>query len=50
MKARLLIDGQWVDGGPSLEVHNKYTEQVMGAVATAKAGWGAKASGMRWTI
>ena len=36
MEAKLLIDGQWVGGGPVLEVRNKYTEQVIGAVATAR--------------
>ncbi len=36
MEAKLLIDGQWVAGGPLLEVCNKYTGQVMGAVATAR--------------
>jgi acyl-CoA reductase-like NAD-dependent aldehyde dehydrogenase len=36
MEARLLIDGQWVNGGPLLEVRNKYTEQIIGAVATAR--------------
>lgn len=36
MEAKLLIDGQWVDGGPLLEIHNKYTGQAIGAVATAR--------------
>ena len=36
MEARLLIDGQWVAGGPLLEVRNKYTGQALGAVATAR--------------
>jgi len=36
MEAKLLIDGQWVDGGPLLEVRNKYTGQALGAVATAR--------------
>jgi len=36
MEAKLLIDGQWVDGGPLLEIRNKYTGQAIGAVATAR--------------
>src|SRR5512135_54639 len=36
MEAKLLIDGRWVDGGPLLEVRNKYTGQAMGAVSTAR--------------
>ncbi|MFN8598030.1 MAG: aldehyde dehydrogenase family protein [Anaerolineae bacterium] len=36
MEAKLLIDGQWVAGGALLEVRNKYTEQVIGAVSTAR--------------
>ena len=36
MEAKLLIDGQWVEGGPLLEVRNKYTGQALGAVATAR--------------
>ena len=36
MEAKLLIDGQWVAGGTPLEVRNKYTGQVIGAVATAR--------------
>jgi acyl-CoA reductase-like NAD-dependent aldehyde dehydrogenase len=36
MEAKLLIDGQWVDGGPLLEIRNKYTGQVVGVVATAR--------------
>jgi acyl-CoA reductase-like NAD-dependent aldehyde dehydrogenase len=33
---KLLIDGQWVEGGPLLEVTNKYTGEVIGAVPTAR--------------
>ncbi len=36
MKNKLLIDGQWVDGGPLLEVKNKYTGQVIEALPTAR--------------
>ncbi len=36
MKAKLLIDGQWVDGGALLDVKNKYTGAVIGAVPTAR--------------
>lgn len=33
---RLFIDGQWVDGGPLLEVTNKYSGEVIGALPTAR--------------
>ncbi len=33
---KLLIDGQWVEGGPLLEVTNKYTGEVIGAVPTSR--------------
>jgi len=36
MESRLFIDGQWVDGGPLLEVRNKYNGQVIGALPTAR--------------
>ncbi len=36
MEHRLFIDGQWTDGGPLLEVTNKYTGQVFGALPTAR--------------
>ena len=36
MEARLYIDGRWMDGGPLLEVTNKYTGQSIGAVTTAR--------------
>lgn len=34
--ARLFIDGQWVDGGSSLQVKNKYSGEVIGALPTAR--------------
>jgi len=36
MEYKLLIDGQWVNGGPLLEVRNKYNDKVVGAVPTAR--------------
>lgn len=36
MQYKLLIDGQWVDAGPALEVKNKYNGQVVGTVPTAR--------------
>ena len=36
MEYKLFIDGQWVAGGPALEVRNKYTGEVIGAVPTAR--------------
>jgi acyl-CoA reductase-like NAD-dependent aldehyde dehydrogenase len=36
MEYKLLIDGQWVDGGSVLEVKNKYTGEVIGAVPLAR--------------
>ncbi|MCC7189296.1 MAG: aldehyde dehydrogenase family protein [Anaerolineales bacterium] len=36
MEHKLLIDGQWVDGGPVAEVKNKYSGAVIGAVVTAR--------------
>ena len=36
MEQKLLIDGQWLGAGPLLEVTNKYTGQVIGAVPTAR--------------
>lgn len=36
MEYKLLIDGQWVDAGPALEVKNKYNGQVVGTVPTAR--------------
>ncbi len=36
MEYKLFIDGQWVDGGPLMEVTNKYTGTVIGALPTAR--------------
>src|SRR5215217_7946017 len=36
MDYRLLIDGQWVEAGPVLEVKNKYDGKVVGTVPTAR--------------
>ena len=36
MEYKLYIDGQWVTGGPALEVRNKYTDAVIGTVPTAR--------------
>src|SRR5215212_3138160 len=36
MEYKLLIDGQWVDAGPMLEVKNKYDGKVVGTVTTAR--------------
>jgi acyl-CoA reductase-like NAD-dependent aldehyde dehydrogenase len=36
MEARLFIDGRWVDGGPRLEVRNKYSGEVIGTLPTAR--------------
>jgi acyl-CoA reductase-like NAD-dependent aldehyde dehydrogenase len=33
---KLLIDGQWVDGGSTLEVKNKYNGETIGTVPTAR--------------
>jgi len=33
---RLLIDGRWVDGGPMIEVKNKYTQETIAALPTAR--------------
>ena len=37
MEYKLFINGQWVAGGPLLEVTNKYTGAVIGALPTARA-------------
>ncbi len=34
-EARLFIGGRWVDGGPPVEVRNKYTGEVIGTLPTA---------------
>ena len=36
MEYKLLIDGQWVDGGSALEVKNKYNGQLIGTLPTAR--------------
>src|SRR5579864_740925 len=36
MEYQLFIDGQWVPGGAALEVRNKYTDEVIGTVPTAR--------------
>lgn len=36
MEYKLLIDGQWVDAGPALEVKNKYNGAVVGVLPTAR--------------
>ncbi len=36
LEAKLFIDGRWVDGGPPVEVHNKYTGEVIGALPVAR--------------
>lgn len=36
MEYKLLIDGQWVDGGAVMEVKNKYNGQLVGVLPTAR--------------
>jgi len=36
MEYRLLIDGQWVAGGPAVEVKNKYSGETVGIVPSAR--------------
>ncbi|MGH2524917.1 MAG: aldehyde dehydrogenase family protein, partial [Anaerolineales bacterium] len=36
MKYKLFIGGQWVSGGPLMEVRNKYTSEVIGTLPTAR--------------
>jgi acyl-CoA reductase-like NAD-dependent aldehyde dehydrogenase len=36
MEYKLLIDGQWVGGGPQLEVKNKYNGETVGVLPTAR--------------
>ena len=36
MEYKLLIDGQWVGGGPALEVKNKYNGETIATVPTAR--------------
>jgi acyl-CoA reductase-like NAD-dependent aldehyde dehydrogenase len=33
---KLLIDGRWVDGGPLMEVKNKYNGRIVGTLPTAR--------------
>ena len=36
MEYKLLIDGQWVNAGPMMEVKNKYNGQTVAALSTAR--------------
>ena len=36
MEYKLLIDGQWVNAGPLMEVKNKYNGEVIAALPTAR--------------
>ncbi len=36
MEARLFVGGRWIDGGPPLEVRNKYSGEVMGTIPQAR--------------
>lgn len=36
MEYKLLIDGNWVDAGPVMEVKNKYDDKVVGTLPTAR--------------
>jgi acyl-CoA reductase-like NAD-dependent aldehyde dehydrogenase len=36
MEQKLLIDGQWMDAGPLMEVKNKYSGEVIGALPAAR--------------
>ena len=36
MEYKLLIDGQWVEGGPPLEVKNKYNGSIVGVLPSAR--------------
>ena len=36
MDYKLLIDGQWVDAGPLMEVKNKYDSKIVGILPTAR--------------
>ena len=36
LEAKLLIDGRWVDGGPPVEVRNKYSGEVIGTLPAAR--------------
>ena len=36
MELKLYIDGQWVDGGPAIEVHNKYSGELLATLPGAR--------------
>lgn len=36
MDYKLFIDGQWLDGGPRMEVKNKYNGETVGTIPTAR--------------
>jgi acyl-CoA reductase-like NAD-dependent aldehyde dehydrogenase len=36
IESKLFISGRWVDGGPPLEVKNKYNGEIVGTVVTAR--------------
>ncbi|MBI2759326.1 MAG: aldehyde dehydrogenase [Chloroflexi bacterium] len=36
MENKLFIGGKWVDGGPLMEVKNKYNDKVIGALPVAR--------------
>ena len=36
MENKLFIDGQWVDGGPEIEIANKYSGEVIAVLPTAR--------------
>lgn len=36
MEYKLFIDGQWVEGGPAVEVTNKYSGKVIGSLPSAR--------------
>lgn len=36
MENKLFINGKWVDGGPLLEVRNKFTDEICGTLPTAR--------------
>lgn len=36
MESKLFIGGRWVDGGPLLEIRNKYSGELIGALPTAR--------------
>jgi acyl-CoA reductase-like NAD-dependent aldehyde dehydrogenase len=38
MEYQLLIDGQWMDGGSTIEVTNKYSGEVIGTLPSARQG------------